>query len=60
MLSFTHGFSRVIVNVKEKRKPFKRFPVIALVQFTWLKPGVNEIELVERLVVQSSPSELLK
>ena len=31
------------------RKPFKRFPVLALAQFTWLKPGVNEIELAERI-----------
>ena len=29
---------------QENRKPFKRSPVLALAQFTWLKPGVNEIE----------------
>src|SRR5437016_3080705 len=44
LFSFTPGFSRVIGNGQENRKPFKRFPVLALVQFTWLKPGVNEIE----------------
>jgi hypothetical protein len=43
LFSFTPGFSRVIGN-RENKKPFKRFPALALAQFTWLKPGVNEIE----------------
>src|SRR5438067_9461822 len=43
LFSFTPGFSRV-VGSQENRKPFKRFPVLALAQFTWLKPGVNKIE----------------
>jgi len=42
--SFTPGFSRVIGN-QEKRKPFKTVSSLCLAQFTWLKPGVNEIGL---------------
>ena len=41
--SFTPGFSRVIRNGKNG-KPFKRFPNSHVVQFTWLKPGVNETQ----------------
>ncbi|SRR6266568_3759727 len=43
LFSFTPGFSRVMGG-QENKKPFKRFPVLTFAQFTWLKPGVNEIE----------------
>ena len=35
---------------EENGKPFKTVSSLSLAQFTWLKPGVNEIELAERIL----------
>jgi hypothetical protein len=49
---------------KRRGKPFKRFRELALIQVTWLKPGVNEsepissgtLQLVEHLFVDITPT----
>jgi hypothetical protein len=40
--SLAPGFSPVTTIYESSRKPFKRFPFLARLGFTGLKPGVNE------------------
>ena len=45
---------------REKGKPFKRFLVASLAQFTWLKPGVNETGLIRKnSIARGCPNDSL-